>query len=131
MKPSQQLRSPLSVARGLGSAKDGTGHWWAQRVSAIAMIPLSIWMIYTLISIMYHGSAPQVQEWLANPLAALPLAALLLLMLYHARLGLQVVIEDYVRSPACKISLLLLNSFFCGGAALVCVLAILKLHVSN
>lgn len=128
MKPSRMLRHPLAAARGLGSAKEGVGHWWAQRVSAAAMIPFAVWMIYSLLAMMRRADAPQVREWLADPLAALPLATLLVLMLYHARLGLQVVIEDYIHAPAWKITLLLLNGFLCGGAALLSVFAVLKLH---
>lgn len=130
MKTHRKLRSPLANARGLGSAQEGVHHWWGQRVSAFLMIPLSTWMIYTLIAMMRAPDARYVQSWLTDPLAALPLAALIALMFYHARLGLQVVIEDYVHSQQWKITLLLLNIFFCAAGTAISVLAILKLHLS-
>ncbi len=130
MKANRNLRNPLANARGLGAAQEGVHHWWGQRVSAFLMIPLSTWMIYTLIAMMRVPDTRFIQVWLSDPMAALPLMALLALMFYHARLGLQVVIEDYVHSQQWKITLLLMNIFFCATGAALSVLAILKLHLS-
>ena len=130
MKANRNLRNPLANARGLGAAQEGVHHWWGQRVSAFLMIPLSTWMIYTLIAMMRVPDTRFIQVWLSDPMAALPLMALLALMFYHARLGLQVVIEDYVHSQQWKITLLLMNIFFCATGAALSVLSILKLHLS-
>lgn len=127
---SSGLKHPLAIARGLGSAKDGTGHWWAQRVTAVAMIPLGTWMIYMLVAMMRTGKPHQIQSWLENPLAAYPLALLLGLMFYHAKLGIQVVIEDYFHSPFLKYSLLMLNLSLCVIGGVASVVSILKLHFS-
>lgn len=125
---SSTLNHPMKKARGLGSAKDGFGHWWMQRLSAIAIIPLGTWMIYMLIAMMRVADPRNVQGWLADPTVALPLAALLGLMFYHAKLGLQVIIEDYFHAPRWKYTLLILNTLLCTAGAVASVLAILKLH---
>lgn len=127
---SKELQHPTKLARGLGSAHDGVGHWWAQRVTAVAMIPLGTWIVYMLIAMMRVGQANHVKTWLADPLAAFPLALMLSLMFYHAKLGLQVVIEDYFHSPRWKYSLLIMNTLICLAGASMSILAILKLHLS-
>lgn len=127
---SKELQHPAKLARGLGSAHDGVGHWWAQRVTAIAMIPLGTWIVYMLIAMMRAGQASQVETWLSDPLAAFPLALMLALMFYHAKLGLQIVIEDYFHCPRWKYSLLIINMLVCGLGAAMSILAILKLHLS-
>ncbi len=126
----QHLRTPLHRARGLGSAKDGTSHWWAQRLTAIAMIPLAAWMVYMLIVMMRFGEIGRIQLWLEDPLVALPLAAFIGLMFYHGKLGIQVIIEDYIHARQWTITCLLLNTFICWIFGLMSMLAILKLHLS-
>lgn len=93
------MRSPLARARGLGSAKGGAKHWWAQRVSAVALVPLTLWFLGSLIA---HagGDYVAVIGWLKTPLASLAMIVLLLALFHHTALGLQVVIEDYVHSDA-------------------------------
>lgn len=93
------MRSPLARARGLGSAKGGAKHWWAQRVSAVALVPLTLWFVGSVIA---HagGDYAAVIGWLRTPLASLPMIVLLLALFHHTALGLQVVIEDYVHSNA-------------------------------
>lgn len=127
-KPSQ-LRSKLSVARGLGSAKHGVGHWWVQRVTAIALIPLSLWFTASLLMITQSPDPFRVADWLASPITAVIMLVLVVATFWHAKLGLQVVIEDYVHQPFWKYTLLLTNSFFCIAAAIVSALAVLKLHL--
>lgn len=101
------LRSPLARARGLGSAKEGPAHWWQQRVTAIALIPLSIWFLASVISL--SGSHYETfQIWLSVPGNAVLMLLLLLCVFHHAQLGLQVVIEDYVHDRAAQIAMLLL-----------------------
>ena len=93
----QSLRSPLGRAIGLGSAKHGADHWWAQRVSAVALILLGLWFAASLIA---HAGADHgaVVAWLRNPITAILMLLLVATTFYHAALGLQVVIEDYVHS---------------------------------
>lgn len=117
------LRNPMKHARGLGSAKEGTHHFIVQRISAVALVllvPWLVWLVITLIPASYETA----REALARPLNATLLTALLLMMFWHARLGLQVVIEDYVHGAVPHIVLQLLAWFACGLGALVSLLAI-------
>jgi succinate dehydrogenase / fumarate reductase membrane anchor subunit len=99
------FRSPLKASRGLGAAKDGTHHWVVQRLSAIALIPLSIWFVYALLTaIMADVSAAK--QFVAQPINAILLFLLVEAMLYHGALGVQVVVEDYIHKPCCKITTL-------------------------
>jgi len=95
-------RSPLAKVRGLGSAKAGTSHWWMQRVTAVALIPLSFWLIIFL-NLSLNAPYQQTVEWLASPLNTLGMVAWVLAVFYHAALGLQVVIEDYIAAEGVKI----------------------------
>jgi len=95
-------RSPLAKVRGLGSAKTGTSHWWMQRVTAVALIPLSFWLI-TFLDLSIHAPYQQTVDWLASPLNTVCIVAWILAVFYHAALGLQVVIEDYVAAEGLKI----------------------------
>lgn len=92
-------RPPLSRATGLGSASKGVGHWWAERVSAIALIPLTIWFLASVIALTGRDHAGVV-TWLRAPSARICMVLLLVALFYHMALGLQVVIEDYVHSGA-------------------------------
>jgi len=112
-----KLRSPLAVVLGRGSAGEGAAHWWAQRVTALALVPLTLWFLISLIGLPLNDHAA-VTIWIASGWNAVWLALLLLAMCWHSRLGVQVVIEDYVHGPALKLCSLLLNS-----AAHVVVLA--------
>ena len=100
------IRTPLAHARGLGSAKSGTGHWWAQRLTAVALIPLIIWFVISLI-IMTGSDHDAAIAWIGNPLTAVLLVLLIAAGFYHMQLGLQVVIEDYVHTRWMEIALLL------------------------
>ncbi len=100
------FRSPLSRARGLGSAKDGTGHWWAQRVSSIALVPLVLWFAFSVVSLS-TGDYASVTAWLAKPWVAVLTILLLLATFYHAALGCQVIIEDYIAAEGWRIGALL------------------------
>ena len=93
----KDTRSPLARAIGLGSAKSGVEHWWAERISAIALIPLTLWFIGSIVA--HTGSDyAAFTEWLRRPYVAILMIALLIALFYHAALGLQVVIEDYQHS---------------------------------
>ena len=124
--PTPSLRSPLGRARGLGSAKDGTHHWWGQRVTAIAMVPLLIWFVASVVSL---ADAPlaDVKAWIASHFVAVPLLALIVAVFHHAQLGLQVVIEDYIHAEGVKLVLLLAvkgAAWLLGGIAAFSVLKI-------
>ena len=96
-------RSPLAKVRGLGSAKTGTSHWWMQRVTAVALIPLSYWLL-TFLNLSLNAPYQHTVEWLAIPLNTLCIVAWVLAVFYHAALGLQVVIEDYIAAEGVKIA---------------------------
>ncbi len=120
------FRTPLSRVTGLGSAKEGTEHFWVQRMTAVANVPLMLFFVWLVISLIGADRA-QMFETFANPV----IAALTILMIVsasiHMRLGLQTVIEDYVHGEGLKISLVLLNNFFSYGVAAVAVVSLLKL----
>ncbi len=118
------LRSPVGRVLGLGSAKDGTGHWWAQRVSAVALIPLTLWFLLSLLALPALDYAT-VRAWLSVPLSGILAVLLVAVLAYHSYLGTTVVIEDYVHAAGTKIlSLLLLRFLYVlvGGAGIFAIL---------
>lgn len=123
------LRSPLGQARGLGSAKDGTHHFWVQRVSAVALVPLSLWFIFSVAKLS-GGDYEAVKWWASYPAVAITLVLFLGATLYHSMLGVQVVIEDYVGNEAMKITALLVSKFFHFAVAVAAIFAVLKLAFS-
>lgn len=104
-------RSPLAGARGLGSAKTGVDHWWTQRVSAAALVPLTLWFVASLIA---HLGADytSVTNWLTSPFSATLMMLYLAAIYYHAQLGLQTVVEDYVHTELTKLTMLIGLQFF-------------------
>lgn len=120
-----KYRSPLSQARGLGSAKDGTHHFWVQRVSAVALIPLSLWFVFSVAQLA-GGDYGAVRHWVHAPSVAVTLVLFLCAALYHSMLGVQVVIEDYIASEGTKIVSLLLMKFAHAVVAAAAVFAVLK-----
>jgi succinate dehydrogenase / fumarate reductase membrane anchor subunit len=120
------MRTPLGKVRGLGSAREGTHHFWRQRLTAVANVPLILFFIGLLISLNGAGYA-EVQAALSNPFVALVLLLVLFSGLYHMRLGMQVVIEDYVHDEGAKIVLLMLNTFFAIAVGAASAFALLKL----
>ncbi|MDE1174945.1 MAG: succinate dehydrogenase, hydrophobic membrane anchor protein [Parvibaculaceae bacterium] len=120
------MRTPLSRVRGLGSAKTGTEHFWAQRATAFALVPLAIFLIASVVAL--AGSDYEtVRHYAGNPLVAIALLALIGAGVYHMRIGMQVVIEDYVTTEGPKVLSLLANSFFAVLVGLACVYAVLKI----
>jgi succinate dehydrogenase / fumarate reductase membrane anchor subunit len=98
----QRMRSPLSRARGLGSAREGVEHWWMQRVTAAALIPLTFWFVASLIALTGSDYNTFI-AWLKAPFVAILMVLLLIALFHHMALGLQVVVEDYVHSDRAKI----------------------------
>ncbi len=98
-----QFRTTLGRVRGLGSAKEGVGHWWAQRVTAVALVPLALWFV---IGVIGHAGADYATmvAWVHQPVTAALLVLLVGATFYHAALGLQVVIEDYVHHEGAKVA---------------------------
>ncbi|MFW0777190.1 MAG: succinate dehydrogenase, hydrophobic membrane anchor protein [Rickettsiales bacterium] len=125
---SSDLRSKLAKAKGLGAAHHGFSHWWLQRLTAVALIPLSVWFVYELLTVVLQMGPHFVRGWFTQPLNASLLVLMLIAMFWHAKLGLQVVIEDYVHQPAQKYALLLANNFFCFACGVISVLAVMKIH---
>jgi succinate dehydrogenase / fumarate reductase membrane anchor subunit len=121
----QRTRSPLARAIGLGSAKEGVEHWWAERVSAIALVPLTLWFVASIIAHTGRDYATFI-AWLRTPLATILMVLLLIALFYHTALGLQVVIEDYVHSGM-KIPALIGMRFGCFGLAVAGILATLRI----
>ncbi len=121
-----RLRSPLGRAIGLGSAKEGVQHWWAQRVSAVALIVLGLWFAASLISLAGADRAAVI-AWLHHPLPAILTVLLLIAVFYHAALGLQVVIEDYVHSEWLKLSTLVAMRLISIAFAVAGIFAVLRI----
>ena len=124
------LKTPLGRVRGLGSAKDGTQHWWMQRLTAIAMVPLGIWLALSLATLSGAGWA-EIAAWMKSPISALAMIGFVTLGYWHLKLGLQVVIEDYVHDEGRKIMLLIINAFGCIVLAAAGILSVLKLFVGG
>jgi succinate dehydrogenase / fumarate reductase membrane anchor subunit len=120
------LRSPLGRVRGHGSAKSGTSHWWHQRLSAVALIPLSAWFVSAILTHM-RDSHSNVVAWISSPFVTVMLLGMLIGVFYHAKLGLQVVIEDYVHGEFSKLVLLTVMKLALAFGALLGVVSILKI----
>jgi succinate dehydrogenase / fumarate reductase, membrane anchor subunit len=125
----QNMRSPLARAIGLGSAKEGVGAWWAERVSAVALLPLTLWFAASIIAHTGSDYATLI-AWLRTPLAAILMILLLVALFYHAALGLQVVIEDYVHS-ATKFAAVIAVRLGCCALAIAGVVAILRIALTG
>src|SRR5262245_34248162 len=119
-------RTPLARVRGLGSAKSGPGHFWLQRLTAVANLVLVVLLIWLLVRLVGADYAT-VKRALAQPYYAIPLLLLVLSGVVHMRLGMQTIIEDYVHSEGRKVAALMLNLFFCVLVGLSCAYAVLKL----
>ena len=119
------LRSPLGRAKGLGSAHEGTGHWWTQRITSIALVPLTLWFVASVIA-MAGADYFAMQEWLRSPVVAGILILFLVAGFYHGALGMQVVIEDYVHHEGAKIAALMIVNGLSLVLGLAGVLAILS-----
>lgn len=120
------MRTPLGKVRGLGSAKSGTEHFWHQRMTAVANIPLLIFLVCFCVSMVGAGRA-EMAAAVSNPLVALMLVFTIISVTWHMRLGMQVIIEDYVHGEGSKLICLLGNTFFSLAVALTGLFAVLKI----
>jgi succinate dehydrogenase / fumarate reductase membrane anchor subunit len=121
-----EMETPLARVRGLGSAREGAGHWWQERSTSVALLALYTWLIVSLLRLgtLDYGT---VREWLADPWGAVPMLLLVVATFVHLRDGLQVVIEDYVHDEGNKAFTLMLLNFVVIAAGTVAVFAILKI----
>ena len=120
------LRSQLGRARGLGSAHAGFHHWWIERVEAVALVPLTIWFIYSLLHLV--GATHQaVIDWLSSPIPLVLMLLLIVATFHHFSLGVQSVLDDYVHQPTIKLWSVLVIKGACAILALVCIVSVLKI----
>ncbi len=129
-KENQNLRSPLSVARGLGSTHDGTHHWMQERITSIAGLPLMVWLVWSIthFGVMDYASFT---AWLAQPVNAVLMILSIVTIFYHAFLGIQVVVEDYVHGEGMKFAALTALKCAFIAAMVACVFSILKIAFSS
>jgi succinate dehydrogenase / fumarate reductase membrane anchor subunit len=121
-----RMSSPLARAIGLGSAKEGVEHWWVQRVTAVALVPLVLWFVIAVIGLVGADRAAVI-AWVKSPMPAVFLILLLVATFYHTALGLQVVIEDYVHGEGLRLGTLMVMRFLCIVLALRGVIAVLMM----
>ncbi|HET6195270.1 MAG TPA: succinate dehydrogenase, hydrophobic membrane anchor protein [Acetobacteraceae bacterium] len=120
------MRSPLGRARGLGAAKAGAVHWWVQRLTSLALVPLTLWFLCAVIRLL-GATRDDVVYWMAGPLPIVLLIALVIATFHHLQAGLQVVIEDYVHHDWLRIGSVLLVKGLSVLLALACIVAVLRL----
>jgi succinate dehydrogenase / fumarate reductase, membrane anchor subunit len=120
------LRSPLGRARGLGSARAGAAHWWTQRITSLALVPLTLWFLCGMIR-MLGATRDDIVYWMAGPLPIVLMIALVIATFHHLQAGLQVVIEDYVTNDALRIGSILLLKGLSLLLALACIISVLRL----
>lgn len=130
MQQKDHLRSPLGQALGLGSAKHGVMHWWMQRVTAIAMIPLGLWFVCQILCLL-GSDRPQVMSAVGSPLNATLLILFIISVFYHAALGIQVVVEDYVHSKTFKTILLMITKLGLSALGVLCVISIVLIALQQ
>jgi succinate dehydrogenase / fumarate reductase, membrane anchor subunit len=121
-------RTSLSRVRGLGSSRGGTDHFWHQRLTAIANLVLLVFLIFTVIYLAGEPY-PVMRAYFASPFVTVPALALAISAAFHMRIGMQVIIEDYVHAEGTKMVLLMLNTFFAAAVALTCTLSLIKLSL--
>ena len=123
-------RTPIARARGLGSAKDGTHHWWMQRITAIALVPLTVWLVGSLVAI---GAADHAQtvRWIRSPAVSIALLLTIAALFHHAQLGLQVVIEDYVQAEWKKLAALIAVRLVTIAVAATAAFSVLRIALGS
>lgn len=129
-KVDPKLRNPLAVARGLGSAKGGTEHWWEQRMSSLALIPLGLWFVFSL-SCMAGAEYGAVRAWMAAPVTATLLVLFIAIAFHHVASGMQVVFEDYVQNEAARLISIITVKFLAVVLAVLCIVSVLKIALGG
>ncbi len=124
------LRSPLSRVLGAGSAKDGTEHWWMQRVTAVALLILGLWFLVSIAGLVDYDRG-ELYRWVGQPFNAVMLLLASITLAWHSMLGVQVIVEDYVHGPMLKVVALLLNKFIHIFLAAAALLAVLKITLGD
>lgn len=119
------LKTPLGRVRGLGSAKSGTEHWWAMRLTSVALVPLTLWFVYA-IAVHMGSDHATMTAWLASPLNAILMLLLIAATFHHVHMGVQVVIEDYIHHEGIKIAGLVFVKLASAGLAVAAAFAVLK-----
>ena len=120
------LRTPIARARGLGSAKAGTHHWWMQRITAVALVPLAVWLAASLVAIGAADHARTVQ-WIRSPAVSVALLLTIAAVFHHAQLGMQVIIEDYVHAESKKIAALIAIKLLSLAVAAIAAFSVLRI----
>jgi succinate dehydrogenase / fumarate reductase membrane anchor subunit len=124
------MSTPLHKVEGLGASHSGTGHFWRQRITAVALVPLGLWFTYAILGLIGTNEVA-VLSFLARPWNALLMAAFAATMLYHMSLGLQVVVDDYIHSTGMKIFCLLLIRFMMIATTVTCIFALIRIAAST
>ena len=119
------LQTDLARVRGLGSAKEGTGHWWAQRLTAVALVPLGIWFVFAAVSLA-GADLVEFRAWLTVPYNLILMVLLVGVLFHHMQLGMQVVFEDYIHNERSKTVVLVLNKFIAVILGVSCIIALLR-----
>ena len=120
------MRTAIARVRGLGSAKTGTEHWWMQRVTAVGLIPLTLWFVASVVSLA-GAEFETAYLWVASPAGSVPMILLLLAGLWHGKLGLQVVVEDYIHAEGVKVAILMLLTLATVALGVAGVFAVCKI----
>jgi len=123
-------RTPLSRVKGLGSAKEGTDHFWAQRLTAIALVPLVLWLTFSIASLPDMDYLA-IREWLSQPFNAIVMILFMIAGFYHSRLGLQVVIEDYIGSHGPRTASIIAVTFIAVALGVTGVFSVLRIALAS
>lgn len=124
------LQTPIGRVRGLGAAREGVGHWKLQRLTAIANVPLVLWFVFSAMALA-GADYERARAWLASPISASLMILLIISVFYHARLGVQVVIEDYVHQEGTKLALLVAVPLIVIALAVAAIVAVLKISIGS
>jgi len=123
------LRSPLSKVKGLGSAREGTSHFWHQRLTSLLLVPLVLWVCFSIAALPLDHAT--LVNWVQQPLVTVTLVLLIMAVFYHAQLGLQIVIEDYIASHSTRTLVLLLSNLLCLLFGIIGVVSVLKISLGT